>query len=32
MDHVIYGMTKAAVDQMTRVLALELGPKQVSFL
>jgi len=29
MDHVIYGMTKASVDQMTRVLALELGPKQI---
>ena len=28
-DHVIYGMTKAAVDQMTRVMALELGPHKV---
>jgi len=28
-DHVIYGMTKAAVDQMTRVMALELGPHKI---
>lgn len=28
-DHVVYGMTKAAVDQMTRVMALELGPHKI---
>lgn len=29
-DHLIYGMTKAAVDMMTKIMALELGPKQVN--
>lgn len=31
-DHVIYGMTKAAVDHMTRVMALELGPHNVKYI
>ena len=30
MDHLIYGASKAAVDQLTRNFALELGPKNVS--
>ena len=29
-DHLVYGATKAALDQVTRVMALELGPKNVS--
>ncbi len=28
-DHVVYGATKAALDQMTRIWALELGPHKI---
>ena len=28
-DHAIYCASKGALDQLTRVMALELGPKQV---
>ncbi|RWS01900.1 L-xylulose reductase-like protein [Leptotrombidium deliense] len=28
-DHLIYGATKAAVDQLTRTMALELGEHQI---
>lgn len=31
-DHSIYCATKGAVDSLTRVMALELGPHQVRFL
>ena len=31
-NHTIYCTTKAAVDHMTRMMALELGPHQVCFL
>ena len=29
--HLIYAATKAAVDQMMKVMALEWGPHQVSY-
>ena len=25
-DHVVYGMAKAALDMLTKIMALELGP------
>ena len=25
-DHVVYGMTKASLDMLTKIMALELGP------
>ena len=31
-DHTLYCAAKGALDQMTRVMALELGPHQVHFL
>ena len=31
-DHTVYCSTKGALDQLTRVMALELGPHKVSFL
>jgi NAD(P)-dependent dehydrogenase (short-subunit alcohol dehydrogenase family) len=30
-DHSIYCASKGAVDSLTRVMAMELGPHQVSF-
>ena len=29
-EHTVYGGTKGALDQITRVMALELGPHQVT--
>ena len=29
LDHTVYSATKAALDSMTRTMALELGPKQI---
>ena len=31
-DHTVYCSTKGALDQLTRVMALELGPHKVSYL
>ena len=31
-DHCVYCTSKAALDQLTRCLAYELGPHKVSFL
>ena len=31
-DHSIYCASKGAVDSLTRVMAMELGPHQVRFL
>ena len=31
-DHTVYAASKGALDTMSKVMALELGPHQVSFL
>ena len=31
-NHASYGASKGALDQLTRVMALELGPHQVFYL